>query len=283
MCALSAEDMAAEPYNPADDGLPAKVWECLRRNSQFREWVDQSLLEDEVDCFDPQFPPAIRARPAKYRKPNKPADCALALALNRSWHQSRPMPGIIVSQGISLDSNWGELRSSEQRLISASLSVPRASEIKDPAKHPKLFWDSITSECKVIVIPREFITLKQQRSVLKTIENFLPKAVRKTQWTKPTGRTLGTKRQWRAFLETEVRLQQDYDRETALALTAHSMYGDEADRVDAKTLRREKAVAVLVKNRKKNPHYSTVARWVTAIEGAIKSVFPKFQPLDVDP
>lgn len=281
MCALSVEDMAAEPYNPADDGFPAKLWECLRRNSQFRECVDQSLLEDEEDCFDPEFAPAIRARPAKYRQPNKPADCALALALNRSSYQS--WPGIIVSQGISLDSNWREIGSSAQSLITASVIAPPAREIQSPAKHSKRIWDSITSECRVIAIPRDILNLKHRKKVLKSIESFLPKAVRKTQWTKPSGRTLGTRRQWRAFLETEMRVRQDFDRETALALTAHSMYGDEADRADAKTLCGPKAVAVLVKNRKKNPHFSTVARWVIAIEGAIESVFPKFQPLDVDP
>ena len=281
MCASSAENMAASLYNPADHGLPAKVWECLRRNSQFREWVDQSLLDDVEDSFDPELAPAMRAGRAKQRKLNKSADCALALALNASCYHSGP--GIIVSQGISLDSNWGEIGSRAQREIIDRLKGEPPFEIQAPEKHRGSFWNRINSDYILIAAPRELINLKHRKNALKVIDGLLPKTVRKTQWTKPSGRTLGTKRHWRAFLETEMRVQQGHDRETALALTAHSMYGDESDRDAAKTLRGAKAVAKLVKNRKKHPHFSTVQRWVIAIEGSIKSVFPKFQPLNVDP
>ena len=37
------------PYNPANDGLPAKVWECLRRNREFKERFSsvKSIAEGE--------------------------------------------------------------------------------------------------------------------------------------------------------------------------------------------------------------------------------------------
>jgi hypothetical protein len=269
------------PYNPCRDGLPAKLWECLRRNPKFT-----AHLKSKRDV-NKTARAAVWAA-ADTNGQNAFADIALKFLLPVSY--KKDMAEVLKPQ-LNENTPWSktqkEFRSQFEQILPAMLKSPfpleeppfalfeiggllwpmlpmENGQLKDWVRRAQCTWELYD----VIAVPKFIRDSQQRKAVLRSIDEMVRVAKSDARYLKPNGRFLGAEAEWRAYLCVEQWEHEGYDRTHAINFTAYTIHG----KVDAGELPR-------ARNIKKHKHYSTVEKQVACIERCIEMTFPTIDSL----
>jgi len=252
-------------YNPADDGLAAKAWECLRRNPEFRH--DRNFRgarsQEEAEHSIAHF----RARMSSH-----PFYQAVFLHLRGWTPYTSHDDDRTVSKFSPIDESmaWpeldplaqGSLEDSLARLDVMTKEIPVSDRTHRPIWIPVNVWDA-----------------RHKADLLLQVSALLGRPIAKdARWLKNPGRTLGTRAQWKAFLLTEKwRTKEcgEYGIRIAASLAAYEIYG-KTSLGDSPKERCAAAKEFRRETPKLHPQTSSVEAQSRALDSAIGSVYPTF-------
>lgn len=261
-------------YNPCTHGYAAKAWECLRRNSLFlKRLEDEAMLQAQIDqesLYDENGKLVYEPEPPKWYRELKPNRLAGAAIRMMDCPPDKHLgTGIRAENGKTCKDPWTSLSKSEQQMIRASLWPGLAKEIPLSESTSKE-WPKLQPDYLIIQAPREILDQAHRKRLLKSIDSLLPKNRAKTKWMKPSGRILGTRRAWEAFLWFE-KWHYDQGIERALNFAAMNVFdgGFEASSLTKRDMQLSR-----------HPHFSTTKALVDQINQAIQSVYPDFRPYE---
>lgn len=206
--------MNSELYNPCSDGIPAKLWECLRRNRRFRIDLKRArrLLQNDLGKYrdDPIH---------SLSNTNEIADFAMQYLLRETAEVGEK----VKARHFGEDTPWQHaprrFRAQMQRvvfhqgLLPSQVVPPRFIE-SDPhfdtdSKTPGdrlvsgrwvRYAHHIWEKFNVIAVPRVVEDDSHRTEILKELEKALPKTNARELWFKPGGMILGTAKAWDVFL-----------------------------------------------------------------------------------
>lgn len=244
--------MSQKPYNPCDDGFPAKVWECFRRNRALLADIEEAK-RDKLEMFelwgsyDNPVTDAIRHR-AK-----SPEETAVIIKLS-----------------------WPEIPSALRDAIRRSLN-PRDLKAVTPGSLEEI-WEvrNIERFATLIEVPDFVFDTNHRRRLIAQFSTLLPKPIADSRWAKPNGRLLGKSEQWRNYLLTELWHNLGASESHAIDLAAREYYGQEKLRANPATT--ANAIRTAVKRKfARHKRFSKVEADQRLIERCISSVYPDFK------
>lgn len=190
---------AANDYNPWDFGLPAKAWECMRRNAEFSEAIEWKL---NTGCgLATASPPACTSRPLFQRVWGvaDKANCTREFS-NLSWIQ---LPELIRTTFCDVFEKElrGEVVPVERPPWSA-MAVPSinstTAELRDWIEKNKPLWE----KGLVVSLPTKIVDTEHVRSVRQFLHQQLRPAFRGSGLGKK-GSVFGAKMEWHDYLLVE--------------------------------------------------------------------------------
>jgi hypothetical protein len=269
--------MHPEFYNPCQDGFPAKVWECLRRNEEFKaafkDIAEAPNSEDRLLKYE-----ALKYLAERDEEENYYADVVLswlsvdpALDLGKTWPQ---LPVALQEQLAS------KFRLSKPRpWIGPTLSACYSGDgfDLDKASRKLVMAENFLRHYRTIAVPRFIRDSEHRKTILAEIRKLIPKASRDARHLKPTGRILGTNAEWNAFLLTETWRAKGCSLQQAANLATWEIYrrGSFLKCSEGFLLSAEgKGQA----QKKAQQRGAKVVEEVRTIERQIHRAFPKFMP-----
>lgn len=217
------------PYNPCSDSLPAKVWECLRRNRQFKDHFtlakdcadeeqrhDEYMgLEHEADENGNKAAAFIFATAPEWDIdqpwPKQPEErrtgFAALFSTEGSYHPCDPNP-VFVGGGalpkcvepfdldalLPLKGPLPPEAGFNERRVAPDKCIQFISELADIQEHHVL-----------IAVPKHIRDDGHRKKVLDAIGKLFPEdPSRRAVYLDPVGRVLGTEREWHDFLVHEM-------------------------------------------------------------------------------
>lgn len=259
------------PYNPCKDGFYAKVWECLRRNEEFKAEFQRNRdgaaqIENGVRSPDGFLHPI--------------------------WDRNEFASTIIVSpDGWDLGKNWSELSVRTHCLLYAAFRPRLPFVFKSPPTEEWLAADSnneqlwsLIRDAKyrerdnvLVAIPKIIRDQKHKKQVVQNLINKVPEPAFDARYLKKGGRTLGTGKQWEAYLLHEYWTGKGLSRIRARAMVAWKMHEPESYRNDEQYLlspEGRRIAASIDDRRGADPVWTRIE----AITDSIASVYPQFKP-----
>lgn len=285
--------MSLQLYNPASDGLPAKAWECLRRNKAFLSDFSLEGAASDEDARD--MAEEFRAQMASH-----PFYAAVFEHLRGCvWHDPEDKNDAASIECLfDICTPWSKLHSLVQGAIEDAFVRRNTRAVETPPyweldprgrrfsrKRSDQFLASIAPQLeghRLVQIPRTVWDNAHKKALVAQMSELLGKPLAKnTHWLKNSGRTLGTKSQWRAYL-----LVENWRREAcggfalrkAASLAAFEIYANDSFGASPEQ-RRTAASEFLRISPKLHRHASDVEKQFQEIEKAIVSVYPVFEPL----
>jgi hypothetical protein len=269
--------MAQQPYNPCDDGFPAKVWECLRRNREFQRYVEQ-------DAKFPQVHSHISL---------------LANFLLRT--RGRIRPPFPTWKELSVDERSRFQSYETHEFAPQKIDISRASEVLQRSLSPLVKKNagghsqgsrsqSINEAVDEIFVPGLFITVclprhilssEHRKRVLKAIDGIVPQSSTHGTWVKCNGKVLGTRKAWEHFLHYELLVERGCPKEMRLNFAGHLSARHRPSKIQAllgakhRTTKDWLALNSSI-SKHRNPQHAR--EYIDGINGCIESVFPKFAP-----
>jgi hypothetical protein len=250
---------AQSPYNPVSDGLPALIWECLRRNAQFQRGVKELTTGTktlEREFAENQFSRVVLEAMRSGTLTRK--------VLHDSW------PLLPVSLRDKLATATDKLRETPSPVHPpplGSTKPPFSLEDQRVLQQFLTLWE----KHEIVALPRVHLDERHRRESKAAAVSFVPKVVRFP---------LGAEMQWTTFLRVEhyvhnLRMRQvDADALTAWEhLAPKSFRSFVGDRRSRKGL--DEAHKALAKHRKE------FERRTRAVEAAVDKVFPTFAVFDL--
>ena len=276
-------------YNPCEDGLPAKAWECLIRNKKFLETIAlEAKDEDEkmdtwISIYNklPQHHPFV-VTAVVYCLGHDPLDSSVGNDPNYYPHEYALMtwnylPGYLKSRLIDdlkpiIPSSFeispplnAKIKyhqpgrgNSESAVLNILDKIYKTTEKNNLVSLPKFVWDN-----------------KHKQDIIRKISDMLGPPKEKTQRLKPKGSTLGSARDWESFLLYEFWIGVGFDRKQAIDLAARE-YHDKPKLLlrhhpDAKA---KSEANKRLKQQKPSNDCSTLRKSVENIEHYIDNIFP---------
>lgn len=269
--------MKAPPYNPADHGFAAKVWECLRRNEAFRNYLMQ-LRErrHEFSYMQTEF------------RQNCSVNFLVAFIVTEIF-------GYYVNGNLEiLNVPWPLLhddgfRDHISRIVDPSYGpMPRVidslavSDQNNPFDE-RLSWRTLSKGHNIVAIPRVVRDSEHRKKILEYLGHLVSKApVKRISFRDnlPSGgKMFGTRKDWEMFLFVEALRQRKPPRsspeltlEDALKFAAWRFY--EAETFDESKIfsaeGRQTARRMYVRRGEK------VRNHMAPIENGIATVYPRF-------
>lgn len=279
--------MKKTPFNPSSVGFPAKVWECLRRNEKFR-----SLLEEveKRSAAAPADSGSLRREAHWGAKKNDWAYHALTFLLPLNDEGTPCAPA--MSCATAWPDTPKEFRKSFEWLFSRNQPTPRKvisppfeairklsakdARIRNKAANELKQWrpfaERLWQDYCVVAIPCYPFHKKHRAKILEEIGEFISSELADARVVEKQGRRLGTERCWRAYLSVCKFLEMGKDEQTAVNLAAY----ETEEREKEETLLRD------CDKLSKQRHSSTVRRRFRGLKRAIRSVYPKFAPIEIN-
>ena len=294
-------------YNPCKDGFVAKAWECLRRNAEFLDTVYFFGAKTEDEAMDAIT--QIRANPPENPFLREALGCCMESDSGLPAEDDYSYPVLQIGTAWNeMDGRFRDrLETSLSRGEAYGFSLPNLAEVnpfsceKNGAPNTSLsekasrqfFWElgDTSSTHDLIAVPKVVWDSEHAAEILTDVKQLLSKPRANVKWIKPTGRTLGTKAQWDAYLLFEEWRLFGYPRQRACQLVAWeldegssfgpSLCDSDRDSLLAWREERKKCAADFFSKYQKAPKRgSTVERdQIGPMEEAISSVFPRFLPL----
>jgi len=280
--------MPANHYNPWHDGLPAKAWECLRRNTAFKNNCENiwDVNEDDVAWNPNENHPFHLAAfvIASGFDPERPHDEPHSFTLFASriadipWRDLEEKQRTKLSEAI-MGHTLDRFAVPEVPMINPIVAHPSYSEVESTAFFFKLDWYQATHE--LIAVPKFIRDPDHRNSIIAKFAEILGKPRAAKNYRSPRNSTLGTEADWDAYLLYKEWIAEDYPHGTACSLAAVERYEEPSIRQDfgVDPIKRKQEV----KKRLAAPKgltgikYKTkIERQVKRIERAIKSVYPNF-------
>ncbi len=279
-------------YNPAEDGFPAKAWECLRRNKAFYDDLNLSHAKSEEDALSlaEDFKAHMQSN-SFYRAIYSPL-------VEWSWGDpDEKEDWYHLTRCLDLGTAWPKIHPDTRDLIEDSLSphealnfeTPNFEEI-DPYKKnfsdakAKKFLSELANSLethRLILLPATVWDRQHKGRILAEVSEILGNPMAKdARWLKNSGRALGSEAEWRSFLLVEQWRNPrcgNYGPGMAANLAAWEIYGGE-DFGEEPKVRLGAARAFLKHCEKFQKHAATVEKHVRLIEKAVSSVYPVFDP-----
>ena len=258
------------PFNPCEDGFEAKVWECLRRNVDFKQ---------DFEKAQNQGPQLFLRR--------------FFFHWNEAWAKNVFARELLCSPaGWNTSKSWPEIQMQVREKLRA---VNRTREaVRWPKMNLSEWQHAAGSKIKFIGFllktEREnrpylnfgipaFIRDQAHRDRIKAqLDAWIPQPQADARYFKATGRMLGTKKEWEAYLLNEGWVAKGLSKIRARALVSLEMHEPATFRAyDERFLLSEegKAVASSV-DQQRGSH--PVGTRIATIREQIKSVYPVFQP-----
>lgn len=227
-------------YNPAADGYASKAWECLRRNLAFRTEIDAFR-----QALRAQQHPKIGAL-AKQDRNLIPAQAFLAVSSQLAKKGSLLRTGYGELPPKIEDTAWPELPELLRHCLESAANVDfEPLRQLDPMPvdaigQPLLYgnpeqqdaflrWTKTiptNSEAYTIVaIPRRVRDTQRRQMCKKALLELLPTASQRAKKLKPTGRALGSRTEWAAYLFVEAELGAGKSKLSAWTSAAIQFYG----------------------------------------------------------
>ncbi len=223
-----------QPYNPCGDGLPAKIWECLRRNPDFRSVASRAL------AFPSRRPPpkwyryllgdlygknrfAYAALPPVGSMDREPKTEVIYFYAEMDIKDARLAQYQANPVRLDPDFCWRDAPLFLRQGIEVAydeLQNPLPFEIALPKLHPhtpikfesvrekvlnsyrKSLCERWWSECVVVTIPKFIRDTNHLRLVRKRLDSFVPRPRLLPHLVKKSS-FLGSPKQWDAYLITE--------------------------------------------------------------------------------
>ncbi len=272
--------MSGPPYNPCNDGLPAKVWECLRRNSEFR-----SLLDRERAV--PQQSRALSWEATTGNEQNVFAQAALTYLLptrSKRTHCTR-VSKPQVDERMAWPQTPPGFRAAIER--AASFHWPLPNEVLRPpveamgrltssaGRAPLLDWlveaNRTWLNYDVIAVPKFVRDTEHRKAIEKDLRQRIRITGRKGRTLTNEGSAFGTTKEWDVFLFVERRISSGDTKLAARRKAAVEFYGREAS-LSHQFLTAEKAAKIADQiDTKQGTH---IANRLAAVERAIADVYP---------
>lgn len=268
-------------FNPCTIGYEAKVWECLRRNKDFKDtFRDISAAEggEAAYCnFVRELENAIdNQNPYAYTVISQLGDEAIGTWLTTDYGETcYPWR---VDFGIS----WRDLPKAFQNRFEMKYDPPfaltkpnfesdKATDILEGMKETWRTYD-------LIAVPRFFRDRDHRKTVIAEIDQKLLRACNiNPKKTKAGGSVLGAEREWAVFLLWEIWTDSGFGLDEASNLAAYQYHGRVRIGRNGADFSAESGRAFL-KNAKPHNNRSDVKKNVKHIQEAIDSVFPAFNP-----
>jgi hypothetical protein len=263
---------SCRPYNPATHGLPAKAWECLRRNSDFKAVIDaaRSSREETQEQAHIAWLEAMLAV-------NQPAHFLLG-RFNEPFNLAQPWPEFPAQFKAEFERFFSTERKHSFGDDFASFSgggslpyvvdsIPEGADIIAPMGHTS------------VAIPNHIRDPRHRAAVIRSLIKLVRKpSAGDVRATANNGRVLGTEAEWRSFLLAEQWQESaGFLPGKAANLAAWEIYGGQTFGGSGKA-RTTAADRFLTENPKSHKRKSKVEEQVRAIETAIHSVYPDFAP-----
>lgn len=275
-------------YNPCEDGFVAKFWECLRRNPEFRDACNYFGAHDEESATDS----------VNYIFANYVSRPAYRVIFGHALGYDPELPGHHWNSWLSPQHTWPELGEEvrnaienefieflpykldllEQKTI-YDILISRKALIDSSLRNMLVEIESSLQNYEIITLPKAVMTPSHKKEILKGIDEMIGEPITKTALLKPSGRTLGSHREWATFLLVEFWQKNGYGRGKACSLAAWEFYGHETFGSTAEE--RSLGAEEFLKNcPKEHSQLATIEGFVVKIERAIESVFPEHNPLE---
>jgi hypothetical protein len=262
------------PYNPALHGLPAKAWECLRRNQEFRDVIKAARASRE------EIPDEVLIAIYETSTSASKAASFLLHRCGQPFDLGRPWPDFPLSLKKEFENLFSTKRKYSFGDDFASFSgggslpyvvdsIPEGADIISPVGHT------------LVAIPNHIRDPRHRAAVIQSLSKLVSQpSTRDVRTAANNGRILGSESEWRGFLLVEQwQTSAGFMPGKAANLAAWELYGDApfGDRAEA---RAKAAEHFLSEHPKSHKRRSKVLEQVKAIETAIKSVYPSFTPFE---
>jgi hypothetical protein len=274
-------------YNPCIEGFEAKCWECLRRNTKFED----DIYWDYPQCLSE----ALEYAPSWLSNYDKNHSFHNVVFVHVIGHDPEdrwagmdsPMPRMNLSQ------TWQEIDPRIKNEINYSIygdgvfpleKTPTRDELVECIANNKSklitrFLYELDSTLKthvLVAIPKWVSDNSHKKLLLNDLAKIIGEPKGETKWFKPTGRTLGTKSDWRAFLLIEDWMKKNYDYKDACHLAVWEIYDKVKFGVDFKD-RNRIAKKLLRERSRKHKQITKIYRAFDRIKTAIDSIYPNFE------
>ena len=242
------------PYDPCQHGFEAKVWECFRRNSKLRKDLETSCEPEE----DPKIHIGGWDNPF--------ADSFLGMCESAAKGRSL------------LDCTWNRLKANQRERLSDSLKPKKLKPIDSVESEDAWLELRMTmSTHSLIAVPDTVLDTEHKKRLIADFSERLPRPLADARWTKPSGRLLGRREQWKAFLAFESWQYLGAKTQEAIDLSAREING-QLPPDQSITQRRELARKHSLRKESRHKRYAKVLDHVMAIQRSIESVYPDLRP-----
>lgn len=268
-------------YNPCSDGLPAKAWECLRRNSEFRR-----LLNRERAI--PLQSRAMSWMATTANEQNHLASAALCYLLPTQNIESTQCVDVTNPQ-VNEDMPWpqtpSEFRGALERALSFHLPLPI--EISPPpveamgrlassdGRAPLVDWLAEANRTwrnyDVVAVPKFVRDTEHRKSIEKDLRERVRVTARKGRTFTDKGSAFGTEREWDIFLFVERQMALGDSKLAAWRKAAVEFYGGTA-LASKKLLTPEKFAQIADQTDTRQSTH--IANRVAAVERSVNDAYP---------
>ena len=283
--------MKPELYNPCADGFAAKLWECLRRNEQFKdECKSWSTIKSKASWA---------ATIARLESSISPAPLfAIVRHLFLGPDIRVPIEDHFKSLSLTLKKTWPELdaenrewflsfgaREKLERAHIPNFTVPRKNKKRADADADFFLMEAryFNDTHQLCYVPKFIWDSDHKKQIERQLEELLGKPIGNKKLLKSTGSTLCTEQDWNTFLDYEEWTRLGFERQDAANLAAerqrvikaeNPLYGVEA--TQGTDVELKKAAKNFLRLNKPHPHRTRAEKRISDVERAIVSIFPSF-------
>ena len=261
--------MGTKRYNPSSHGISAKIWECMRRNQEFRKDVGKLRSMQHIESGIPEkFGRFYDENPVAheiFKEVVASFDTAVRKIEDKRWPNLPEKLRTVISDCVKQD------------MTPTPFSF-KPFTVEPDARHP-LTGKRIADQFDFVAIPKRVRDSEHRKSVLARLALRVPNAAVKGIHLRDDlpsgGKLLGTRKDWEQFLFVEQWCARTpkLSREEVLAIAAWYFYEKDTFNAGSACTKDGKKTAKEVYVRRGEKVRSNLA----AVEKGIDSVYPVFR------